>query len=213
MAKRQPLSFSQEDLGSLARERYEHPDPRVRKRMEVLWLLSRQVTHGEAARLAGVSRATAERYVGLYRRGGVAALRHFDWCKPVSEMEQHRDALEDSFRQRPPHTVAEACARIKEETGLERRPTQVRAFLKSVGHALAVRWRHSLAAQENRSGARPHAGRVPGAEAGAGLGGRSGRERAPFLRRCGPFRDGFVSVRGVVLGSADDPGGVGPQAL
>jgi transposase len=45
-------------------------------------------------------------------------------------LEQHRDTLEESFRKHPPHTVAEACARIKEETGLERRPTQVRAFLK-----------------------------------------------------------------------------------
>ncbi len=130
MAKRQPLTFSQEDLRILAQERYEHPDPRVQKRMEVLWLISQEVTHGAAAKLAGVSRATAERYVVIYRQGGVAALRHFDWCKPVSELEQHRDTLEESFRQHPPHPVAEACARIKEETGLERRPTQVRAFLK-----------------------------------------------------------------------------------
>jgi transposase len=130
MAKRQPLSFSQEDLRNLAQERYEHPDPRVQKRMEVLWLISQKVTHREAAKLAGVSRPTAERYVATYRQGGVAALRHFDWQKPVSELEQHRDTLEASFRKNPPHTVAEACARIKEETGLERRPTQVRAFLK-----------------------------------------------------------------------------------
>jgi len=130
MAKRQPLSFSQEDLQSLAKERYEHPDPRVQQRMEVLWLIGQKVTHLEAARLAGVSRATAERYVAIYRQGGVAALRHFDWRKPVSALEQHRDTLEKSFLQNPPHTVAEACARIKEETGLERRPTQVRAFLK-----------------------------------------------------------------------------------
>jgi transposase len=130
MAKRRRWSFSQEDLHTLAQQRYEHPDPRVQKRMEVLWLISQKVTHHEAARLAGVSRATAERYVAIFRSGGVAALGHFDWCKPVSAMEQHRDTLEESFRKNPPHTVAEACARIKEETGLERRPTQVRAFLK-----------------------------------------------------------------------------------
>ena len=130
MAKRQRLSFSSVDLGILAQERYEHPDPRVQKRMEVLWLISQKVTHHEAATLAGVSRATAQRYVATYREGGVAALRHFDWCKPVSALEQHRDTLEESFRKNPPHTVAEACARIKEETGLQRKPTQVRAFLK-----------------------------------------------------------------------------------
>jgi transposase len=131
MAKRQRLSFSQEDLQILAKERYEHPDPRVQKRMEVLWLISQKVTRGAAARLAGASRATAQRYVRIFRDGGVPALRHFDWCKPVSALEQHRDTLEESFRKNPPHTVAEACARIKEETGLQRRPTQVRAFLKS----------------------------------------------------------------------------------
>jgi transposase len=130
MARRQKLSFSQEDLQMLAQLRYEHPDPRVQQRMEVLWLISQGLTHGEAGRLAGVSRATVERYVAIYRRGGVAELRHFNWCKPVSALEQHRDTLEESFRKNPPHTVAEACARIKEETGLERRPTQVRAFLK-----------------------------------------------------------------------------------
>jgi transposase len=130
MAKRQSLSFSEDDLQLLARERYEHPDPRVQKRMEVLWLISQKVSHCKAARLAGVSRATAERYVAIYRRAGAAALRHFDWCKPVSALEQHRDTLAESFRKNPPHTVAETCSRIKEETGLERRPTQVRAFLK-----------------------------------------------------------------------------------
>ena len=130
MAKRQPLLFSQEDLQVLAQERYVHPDPRVQKRMEVLWLISQKVTHREAARLAGTSRATAERYVAIYRRGGVAALRSFDWCKPVSALEQYRETLDESFLKRPPHTVAEACARIKEETGLDRRPSQVRAFLK-----------------------------------------------------------------------------------
>lgn len=140
MAKRQRLSFSQEDLQLLARERYEHPDPRVQKRMEVMWLISQELTHGEAGKLAGVSRATAERYVKIFRAGGVEALRHFDWVKPVSELEKHRQPLEESFRKDPPHTVAEACARIKKETGLERKPTQVRAFLKKWASA-GVAWR------------------------------------------------------------------------
>ena len=182
MARRQPLSFSQEDLRVLAEERYEHPDPRVQKRLEVLWLISQKVTHLRAAKLAGVSRATAERYVACYRQGGVAALRHFDWCKPVSALEQHRDSLAESFRQNPPHTVAEACVRIKEETGLERRPTQVRAFLKRAGLEMALRGRHAVAAQENRGGARRHAGGVSGAETGTSFGGSSRRCGALVLR-------------------------------
>lgn len=130
MAKRVPLTFSDQDQETLAKERYEHPDPRVQKRMEVLWLISQGMTHQKAAHLASVSRATAERYVAIFRSTGVAGLRQFDWRKPISELVQYRDSLEESFKKNPPHTVAEACARIKEETGLERRLTQVRAFLK-----------------------------------------------------------------------------------
>lgn len=131
MAKRVPLIFADEDLEVLFKDRYEHPDARVQKRMEVLWLVSQGETRGKAAQLAGVTRATAERYVVIYRTKGVDGLRHFDWPKPVSELEKHRESLEESFQKNPPHTVAEACLRIKEETGLERKPTQVRAFLKS----------------------------------------------------------------------------------
>ena len=132
MARRMRLLLSKEDQEALARERFEHPHPRVQQRMEVLWLISKGVSLKEAARLAGVGRATAARYVAAYRQGGLPALREIRWQGPSSELREQRDTLAASFRERPPHTVAEACARIKAETGLERRPTQVRAFLKKV---------------------------------------------------------------------------------
>jgi transposase len=125
------LTFSEADQQALHRERYEHPHPRVQQRMEVLWLISQGLVYPEAARLAGVSEATVDRYVAIYRQGGLEALRQLNWGKSsVSELMQYRDSLEESFRKAPPHTVAEACQRIKEETGIERKPTQVRAFLK-----------------------------------------------------------------------------------
>jgi transposase len=124
------LTFTDEQQQALHQERFEHPHPRVQQRMEVLWLISQGVVYAQAARLAGVSEATVDRYVAVYRQGGLAALREFQWRKPTSELLDHRDSLEESFRQNPPHTVAEACQRIQEETGLERGPTQVRAFLK-----------------------------------------------------------------------------------
>lgn len=157
MAKRVPLTFSEQDLQILAQERFEHPDARVQKRMEVLWLISQGVSHGEAGRLAGLSRPTAERYVKIYREHGVAGLRQFDWVKPVSALEAHRGSLEEAFREQPPHTVAEACARIKEITGLDRKPSQVRTFLKKNGFALALHRCHSFAAQTNRGGTRKQA--------------------------------------------------------
>ena len=124
------LTFSEEDQQGLHKERFEHPHPRVQQRMEVLWLISQGLVYPEAARLGGVSEATVDRYVALFRQGGLEALRELKWGKGTSELLDHRESLEESFRHNPPHTVAEACQRIKDETGIERGPTQVRAFLK-----------------------------------------------------------------------------------
>ena len=125
------LTFSEAEKQALHNERFEHPHPRVQQRMEVLGLISQGLTLDEAGRLAGVSPATVDRYVSLYRRGGIEALCEFHWGEHVSsELMEHRKSLEESFRKNPPHTVAEACQRIQDETGIERRPTQVRAFLK-----------------------------------------------------------------------------------
>jgi transposase len=126
------LAFSAEDQQALLKERFEHPHPRVQQRMEVLWLISQGLVYPEAARLAGVSEATVDRYVAVYRQGGLEALRQLKWSNATSALLEHRDSLEESFRRNPPHTVAEARQRIKDETGIERGLTQVRAFLKKL---------------------------------------------------------------------------------
>lgn len=125
------LTFTDADLQALHTERFEHPHPRVQLKMEAIWLISQGLVYSDVARLCCIGEATLDRSVSLYRQGGLDELRKTNWGKSsVSELEQHRESLEESFRKDPPHTVAEACQRIKEETGIERGPTQVRAFLK-----------------------------------------------------------------------------------
>jgi transposase len=132
MPRRTTLTFTPADLSALATERYEHPDPRVQQRMEVLWLISQGETQARAGQLAGVSQATVARYVALFRTDGVAGLREFHWVKQTSVLEAHRPTLEAEFRVRPPHTVAEAADRIETLTGVRRKQTQVRVFLKKL---------------------------------------------------------------------------------
>ena len=124
------LTFSDEQRNELRRERFEHPHPRVQRRMDVLWFVSLGETYSEAARLAGVSDATVDRYVALYRKQGIEGLKRFDWKGPAGELTEHKTSLEELFRDEPPHTTAEACRRIEEVTGIKRGLTQVRRFLK-----------------------------------------------------------------------------------
>ena len=124
------LTFSEEQREVLRRERFEHPHPRVQQRMEVLWFVSLGETYSKAARLAGVSDATVDRYVALYREQGIEGLKRFDWKGPTSKLVEHQASLEELFRAEPPHTTAEACQRMEDVTGLQRGLTQVRKFLK-----------------------------------------------------------------------------------
>lgn len=130
MSARTMVEFAEADQRVFAEERFSHPHPRVQRRMEVLWLVSQRLGYDQVARLAGVSSATVERYVVIYRDQGLEGLRIFQWANPPSALVEHRESLENSFREQPPHTVAEARQRIQDATGLDRGLTQVRAFLK-----------------------------------------------------------------------------------
>jgi transposase len=125
-SRRIPVS----DLEIFDHLRYHHPHPHVQRRMEVMCLIGRGEFQKDAARLAGVSLETVKSYCKVYFSGGVEALKQENWPGKVNEMDQHKQTLEEAFKASPPRTVAEACERIRALTGLERKPTQVRSFLK-----------------------------------------------------------------------------------
>jgi len=68
------LTFTEEERQALKAERYSHPHPRVQQRMDVLWFISLGEANSKAAMLAGVSDATVDRYVAIYRERGTQAI-------------------------------------------------------------------------------------------------------------------------------------------
>ena len=127
------ISFGEPDLEALRYWRFQHPDPRVQVRMEALYLRSQKVANGEILRLCGISKASFHRYLKAYVTGGIEPLQHFEPRRPRSALHHDRTTIEAEFQQRPPATVAEAAARIEALTGMVRKPTQVRQFLKALG--------------------------------------------------------------------------------
>ena len=128
-----PVTFSQADLQMIACERYHHPDPRVQRKMEVLWLLHHHETHERAALLAGVSRSSVQRYLTDFLAGGLDLIRRCPHAGSVSPLDEQQHSLEEYFDQHPPHTVRQAQQVIEQRTGLRRGLTQVRRFLKRLG--------------------------------------------------------------------------------
>lgn len=127
---RPTYSFSEAAVEAIAHDRYHHPDPRVQQRMEILWLKSKSEPHWRIADLARVSRATVQRTLRIYAAEGLDGVRAFGWKGQPSALTPHRAAIEAAFREHPPHTAHEAARRIEELTGVRRKVSRVRTFLK-----------------------------------------------------------------------------------
>lgn len=127
------ISFNEEDISALRYWRFQHPDPRVQVRMEALYLRSQGVANAEILRLCGISKASFHRHLKAYMAGGITQLKRLDHDRPPSELANHRTTLEAYFHQHPPAPVAEAAANIAELTGIGRKPTQVRQYLRALG--------------------------------------------------------------------------------
>ena len=127
------IQLTEEQQRVVNEERSAHPNPRIRERMLVLWLLHNGATRQYAAQIVGVSRATVQRYVAAFREGGLDGLRRWIANRPESEMASYRELIRESFEKQPVRTVAEACERVFQLTGLRRGPSQVRKFLKDMG--------------------------------------------------------------------------------
>jgi len=131
------VQLTEEQQRVVNEERSAHPNPRIREKMLVLWLLHNGVTRQKAAEIVGIGRATVQRYVAAFREGGLDGLRQWNVNRPVSEMAAYRELIRASFEKQPVRTIAEACERIFQLTGLRRGPSQVRKFLKDLG----LKWR------------------------------------------------------------------------
>jgi transposase len=127
------IAFSDHDIEQLRYERYNHPHPRVQQKMEALLLKSQGLPHQVIAACVGVCENTLLAYFRTYQDGGIDALKQTHFYRPSSELELHATTLESYFRAHPPATIAEAAAVIERLTGIQRKPTQVRAFLKKLG--------------------------------------------------------------------------------
>ena len=135
------INLSEAEQVIVSAERYSHPDLHVRRKMLVLWSVHSGLTRTKAGEIAGVGRATVQRYLAAYRDGGLDGLRHWGVVGPVSALANHAETIKASLNQEPVRTIAEAADRIKHLTGLSRGLTQTRVFLKDLG----FRWQRTRA--------------------------------------------------------------------
>lgn len=127
------LVFTEQMRERLRHERLHHPHPRVRQRLEALYLKSAGWSHPAICASLGITKPTLIGYLRLFQDGGWAALTTCRFRRARSALAPHEAAIAAAFARRPPATLAEASTRIAELTGIERSPAQVGKVLKQFG--------------------------------------------------------------------------------
>jgi hypothetical protein len=75
---------------------------------------------------------TLRSYFKEYLSGGIEQLKEINFNRPQSDLQAFAVSIEKYFTENPPKSISEAAARIKELTGIERKETQARKFLKDM---------------------------------------------------------------------------------
>ena len=127
------LEFSETEIEALRYQKQNHPDPRVRRRMDTLHLKALGYPHQEIGQMVGVSQKTLRDYLKLYQAGGLEALKQRNFYQPQSALEPHRARLAAEFQARPAQSMKEAAERIEQLTQVRRSPDQVRRYLTKLG--------------------------------------------------------------------------------
>jgi len=127
------IDFTIEQITALKDERFHHPHPRVRRKMETLWLKSKGFSHSTIADLVGISRNTVTIYCQQFQAGGVESLKQLNFYQPKSLLEPFQSSLEAHFLAHPVVSINQAKAEIEQLTGVSLSPTQIRQFLVKLG--------------------------------------------------------------------------------
>lgn len=127
------LKLSQTEVETLQHTKSTDIHPVVKKKIDVILLKNEGIGHNAIGRIMGLCKNTVRKYIRDYLSGGLEQLKVLNYYKRRSELEDYTEKVKAYFEEHPPRTTQEASDAILELTGLSRKPTQIRAFLKKIG--------------------------------------------------------------------------------
>lgn len=127
------IDFSTEEQDTLYEGYTNHPHSKIRMKMQVLYLKSIGLAHGQIINICRISRATLSSYLKIYKSKGFLGLLELNYKGQPSELNEYSDKIKKDFTDNPPSSVSEARQRIYDLTGIKRSVEQIREFLGRIG--------------------------------------------------------------------------------
>jgi transposase len=143
------MNLPEEEIRVLNYERFQYPCPKVQKKLHAVYLKAAHgYTNRETGRILDIHPNSIALYIKTYEEKGREGLYKSQYHPQGSQLEAYKDSIIEDFSKKPVCNIAEAISRIKELTGIERKPTQVRAFLRR--HGFKYRKLASIPGKVNR---------------------------------------------------------------
>ncbi|MDR0713350.1 MAG: helix-turn-helix domain-containing protein, partial [Bacteroidales bacterium] len=124
------MNLSEEEIRRLRYERFQYPCSKIQKKLQAVYLkVVLGYSNVETGRILSIHPNTVARYIRTYREKGIEGLYVIRYQGKRSRLKEYKTVIIEDFNNNPVCSIAQAIAGIKELTGLERKPTQVRAFM------------------------------------------------------------------------------------
>jgi transposase len=128
------MNLSQEEIRVLNYERFRYPCPKIQKKLQAVYLkAAHDYTNTETGRILSIHPNSVANYIKIYEEKGIEGLYQTRYHHKYSQLEVYKDSIIEDLQKNPVCSIGEAINRIRELTGIERKPTQVRAFLHRHG--------------------------------------------------------------------------------
>ena len=106
------IEFTSRDIDQLRNERFNHPDPRVRSKMEALYLKAQDFSDEEICLLVRISKDDLFRTLEEYRYGGIGALKTISFDSYQSDLNENKRKKKIHFGEVPPRMVVMPRSRL-----------------------------------------------------------------------------------------------------
>lgn len=128
------LNISDAEIQELNYERFNYPCKLVQKRLHIVYCAATSnYAYKELGALFDRHPNTVTKDIKRYMSEGIEGLKKVNYGTNKSRLVEHEQTLKEYFGKNPALSINEARDRIKELTGIERSPTQIRIFLQRIG--------------------------------------------------------------------------------
>lgn len=127
------VSFTALESEKLCELSLNHPHHFVRRKALAINMKSHGLSHAKIAKIIGICENTSRSYCQAYQEKGLESVTAINFRQPESELISFKQVVTDYLTQSPPASIKQACAEIALLTGIDRKETQMRSYLKSLG--------------------------------------------------------------------------------